>query len=312
MENTSLNNVKIPVSPQRAAGFLVLATFIWGATFIPVKWLVTRMPIYEMLAIRFAFASLVLIPWLYPRIMKAREEGQLGSLFKSSLILGLLSWGGLVAQTTGMITTTATHAAFITGLNVVIVPVLMAFMGHHKPDLKAWGCIAIALMGLMLFSLTADLKINPGDILVLICAFLFSFHIIYTTRFTRIHDPMMVAGFQFIIQFVFFLIASLFFDSGKWVMPDAPQFTMIILLGILGTTVAMGIQAVYQRWTQTHKAALIYLMEPVFAAVLGYLILGELLNLRQWAGAVIMLGAMLLSELPLRAESPKETIPIIS
>jgi drug/metabolite transporter (DMT)-like permease len=300
MSQLIVNGNGTPVSPRKAAGFLVLATVIWGSSFIPMKWLVSQMPLYELLAIRFFFASLVLLPWLFPRIKKLNQEGNLRPLFKSSLILGLLSWGGLVTQTAGMLYTTATNAAFITGLNVVMVPILMAFMGHHKPDMKSWGCIFLALAGLVLFSLTASLRVNPGDILVLLCAILFSFHIIYTTRFTRIYDPVTIAGFQFIIQFVFFLLASLFMDAGKWVQPNAPQLTLIILLGIFGTTVAMGIQAVYQRWTQTHKAALIYLLEPVFAALLGYLILGELLSLRQWAGALIMLGAMALSELPLK------------
>jgi len=307
MSQLIVNGNETPVSPRKAAGFLVLATFIWGASFIPVKWLVSQIPFYEMLAIRFFFASLVLLPWLSPRIKKLNQEGNLGPLFKSSLILGLLSWGGLVTQTAGMLYTTATNAAFITGLNVVIVPILMAFMGHHKPDMKSWGCIFLALAGLVLFSLTASLRINPGDILVLVCAILFSFHIIYTTRFTRLYDPVTIAGFQFMIQFVFFLLASLVMDSGKWVRPNTPELTLIILLGILGTTVAMGIQAVYQRWTRTHKAALIYLLEPVFAALLGYLILGELLSLRQWAGALIMLGAMVFSELPLKNGDYKST-----
>jgi drug/metabolite transporter (DMT)-like permease len=165
------------------------------------------------------------------------------------------------------------------------------------PSLKLWVCVGLGLGGLAIFSLTPDLKINYGDGLVFICSILFALHIIFTSQYTLQFNPLYLLGIQYILQCLLSLIAKLFWDTNPWIYPNHGQIGSFIYLAIFSTGIAFFLQAWFQRYTDTTRAALIYIMEPVFAAILGYLLLGEILSGKQWLGASIMFIALILSEM---------------
>jgi drug/metabolite transporter (DMT)-like permease len=272
---------------------LLLATFFWGSSFIPVKSLVATIPPYELLAIRFGIVGIILLPVI---IFRLKDKSFL-EIFKSASILGILLFAGFSFQTVGMKYTTATNSAFVTGLNVVFVPIFLSLLGHHKPRLQLWICVLIAIIGLAIFSLQANWTINYGDFLVFFCAIVFSFHVIYTSRFTSLHDPIILTGIQFILVFIIGGIISVVTEHAQWVQPDFHGWMNILYLAIFATGISILLQANFQRFTETTRAALIYVMEPVFAAILGYLILSEHLTGRQWIGALLILSAMVFSEI---------------
>jgi drug/metabolite transporter (DMT)-like permease len=284
------------ITPLQADLGLLLATFFWGSSFIPVKTLMRDMPPYEMITIRFFIAGLMLLPFMITR-WKQLNPTEKTTILKASFFLSIFSFVGFAFQTIGIQYTTATNAAFVTGLNIVFVPMLLSFLGHQKPGLKTWLCILVALVGLGVFSIGDNWTINYGDFLVFICAIVFAVHVIYTSRITLIHNPLLIAGIQFLLQFVYGLCFYLFFDRHRGVLPNQVQWMSLLYLSIFSTCATGLLQSYLQKHTDTSRAAIIYVMEPVFAAILGYFILGEILNLRQWIGGGMILISMILAEL---------------
>ncbi len=288
---------------------LLLATFFWGSSFIPVKYLVgiVNIPPYELLAIRFGIVAVMLFPIMLLRLkhlsmlpfgspLEPKHEGT-SVIVRSAIVLSILLFSGMAFQTIGMKYTSATNSAFVTGLNVVFVPIFLSLLGHHKPGFQLWVCVLIALVGLAIFSLTPQWTINYGDFLVFFCAIIFSFHVIYTTRFTTLYDPILLLSFQFILVSVVNMVFSFCLERRQWIQPDLHGWINILYLSIVTTGIAGLLQAHFQRFTETTRAALIYVMEPVFAALLGFLILHEHLTGRQWFGALLILFAMVFSEI---------------
>ena len=291
---------------------LLLATFFWGSSFIPVKTLMRDLTPYQMITIRFFIAGVMLLPFMIPR-WKKLDSAEKTTILKASFFLSVFSFVGFAFQTIGIQYTTATNAAFVTGLNIVFVPMLLSILGHHKPGMKTWLCILVALVGLGIFSIGDNWTINYGDLLVLVCALVFAVHVIYTSRITLIHNPLLIAGIQFLLQFVYGLCFYLFFDRHRGVMPNQVQWISLVYLSIFSTCATGLLQSYFQKHTDTSRAAIIYIMEPVFAAILGYFILGEVLNLRQGFGACMILGAMIFAELssspPPNISSPMTSTP---
>jgi drug/metabolite transporter (DMT)-like permease len=296
---------------------LLLVTLIWGATFVMVKDAVSDFPVFSFLAIRFAFATAALTPLLIWRRRqlaarapdgpfagtRALRAARLRRLVLASLLIGGALFAGYVFQTTGLKLTTPAKAGFITGLSVVIVPLGAALILRQSPSRNAWIGVGAATAGLALLSLTADLRIEAGDLLVLACAFSFAAHILLTGHFAPRHDPLLLTLGQIVTVMLLSLAAALIFD----VRPDglaallgrldgdvlfAAAFT-----GLLATAAAFGIQTVAQRFTTATHTALIYAAEPVFAGLFSFLLIGEVLGPRQILGCALILAGMVVAEM---------------
>jgi drug/metabolite transporter (DMT)-like permease len=283
---------------------LLTVAFVWGATFVFVKTALREIGPLAFLAARFWLAFAVLaVPFLTP----LRQGGR--PLWRAGACLGLVLWAAYAFQTVGLRTTTATRAGFITGLFVVLVPLLSALVLHRMPALNAWGAALLAVLGLALLSLPLDPALAPGDGLMLLCALMVAVHILLVDRQARHHDPLALNTVQIGTVALLSGLAALVVEP----LPARLTPTVwgaILFTALPATALALLLQVVGQRRTPPHETALLLTLEPVFAALTAFLFLGERLNGRGLAGCGLILAAMLLAEAPLvferRRSSPAQ------
>jgi drug/metabolite transporter (DMT)-like permease len=267
--------------------------------------------VFSFLAIRFAFAVLALIPFLMiGRRRAGRARGSqasgmtrgMGSFLpfdRRSLLpplcLGLALFAGYAFQTLGLQLSTPAKTGFITGLYVVIVPLVAALALRQAPGRNTWLGVAAATVGLALLSLRPGMGISLGDALVFGCAVSFAMHILFTGRFAPHYDPLLITFGQISVVAVLCGAVAL-------VVEQRPALTGQVLFaaaftGILATSAAFGIQTIAQRFTTSTHTALIFSAEPVFAALASFLLIRELLGPRQILGCALILAGMLMAEL---------------
>jgi drug/metabolite transporter (DMT)-like permease len=288
---------------------LLMVTLIWGATFVMVKDAVSAFPVFSFMALRFLLATLALIPlviWRRRQLAAAAPDGpfaldhginlaRLKRIILPSLLIGAALFAGYAFQTAGLKLTTPAKAGFITGTSVVLVPVASALILRQPPTRNAWIGVALATAGLALLSLTADLRVQVGDLLVLCCAISFTAHILMLGRFAPRHDPILLTLGQIFVVMLLSFAAALLFD------PATPLTGQVLFAaaftGLLATAAAFGIQTVAQRFTTTTHTALIFAAEPVFAGLFSFLLIGETMGPRQLLGCALILGGMLVAEM---------------
>jgi len=302
---------------------LLGVTAIWGATFVMVKDAVASFPVFSFMALRFVFAALVLLPFVVLRARGTRkgerERGGVGErspartlrlshspflpLSLAPLLIGIALFAGYAFQTAGLHLTTPAKAGFITGLSVVIVPVVAALWLRQAPERNAWLGVGLAMVGLALLSLQNGLAIAPGDLLVFCCALAFAAHILLTGRFAPHFDPVLLTFGQVVVVLLLSGIAALLFDVRSSGGLDAlltglngQVLFAAAFTGLFATSLACGVQTMAQRFTSATHTALIFAAEPVFAALFSFLLIGELLGPRQLLGCALILAGMIVAE----------------
>lgn len=275
------------MSRRLAISTLVVITVIWGTTFAIVKDAVASVPVPLFLALRFSVAALAL-SWVRPRRATAMP----------AVILGLLAFAGFGTQTIGLSMTGASKAAFITGLSVILTPLLSAFWFRERVPLKAFLAATVALLGLGFMTLTgAESGVNSGDLWVLGTALSYALYVVYLGTVAKRHAALTLGAMQL---WPMALLAWL------WALPLAPEvvtlapasWAAIVYLALIATALISVLQVQAQKVVPAYLAALIFILEPVFAAVFAYLYLGETLGRYGLLGAALVLAAMLVSELP--------------
>ncbi|MCU1589188.1 MAG: Threonine/homoserine efflux transporter RhtA [Frankiales bacterium] len=267
---------------------LIAVTAVWGSTFVVVKDAVEQMPVTDFLTWRFALAALAML------LLRPRSVAALGSGGRrAGLVLGLALGGGYLLQTLGLQTTGAAVSGFITGMFVVLTPLGAAVLLRQSPDRTAWLAVALATVGLGFLALHG-LSVGAGELLTLGCAGAFALHIVGLGRWASSYNVYGLAVVQLLT--VAAMCAVVAVPGGLAVPPDAGVWGALGLTAIAATAVAF----VVQTWAQAHlpptRAAVVMTMEPVFAGLFAVVAGGEHLGLRTIAGAVLVLAAMVLTE----------------
>lgn len=267
----------------RAEGMLVVATFFWGWTFPVIKDAITILPVFAFLTWRFAIAGALMFA-LHPVKIDAPT-------LKTGLLLGVFLYLAFAFQTLGLAETTATKSAFITGLNLVWVAVIAA---RHW---RTWVAVALAAASLYLISDVDDIgDINRGDALTLVCSLMVAIHILLLARLPRKSDSAALSMIQFVTVAVLSLASSLLFEER--LLPPQWDNSLIfaLLITVLGATIfSFWAQTHYERFTTPTRAAIIFILEPVFAAIISVLWYDEVLSPNIALGATLILIAMALA-----------------
>ncbi|HBT49327.1 MAG: Permeases of the drug/metabolite transporter (DMT) superfamily [Caldanaerobacter subterraneus] len=271
---------------------LTLVTMIWGSTFIIVKNAIQSLPVYNFLFIRFLLAFLLLAAIFYKKLKKIDKS----TLMAASLI-GTMLFLGYAFQTMGLLYTTASKSGFITGFSVVLVPILEAILLKRKPNKAATVGVVLAFIGLILLTTNIDLSINIGDFLTLLCAFAFAMHIVLISKYASKMDTYLLATIQIGMVALLSGIVSLIFEK-PFIPTSLDVWGAIIITGVFATAFAFVAQNTMQAYTTATHTALIFSLEPVFAALAAYLIAGETMSIRAIIGGAFMLAGIILSELP--------------
>ncbi|MDO9515588.1 MAG: DMT family transporter [Syntrophales bacterium] len=270
---------------------LLLTTLFWGVTFVVVKQAVEQVGVFLFLSQRFVLAFLVLLViCLVARRPVRREDLTRG------VVLGALLFGAFAFQTMALLHTTASNTAFLTGLNVVLVPIIGAAFLRHAVTINMKLGVVLATAGLFLLCTNGNWGFNRGDILGITCAICIALHLIFTGRFARTSDVYWLTTIQ--IGIVGLLSSLVAYGEGSEILVWHPEILWALVICVLFATIfAFLVQTSMQRFTSPTHTALIFCMEPVFAALYAYWAIGERFGARGLIGAALILTGMVISEI---------------
>lgn len=287
---------------------LLLAAAIWGLAFVAQSEGMDYIGPFTFGATRCFLGVLFLIPvWLitgrknYKNTPEEKVRAIIKRTVKVGCLCGAILFVAISAQQIGLIYTTAGKAGFITALYIVLVPVASSFIFRKRAGIAVWISVVLATVGLYLLCMPGgSFAISKGDIYVLVCAVVFTGHILVVDRFADEVDGILLSMVQFTI--VSLLSVPFIFITGETPSVEAISgaWISICYTGILSSGVAYTLQIVGQKYASNPTvASLLMSMESVFAAVFGWLILHEKLSVMEFAGALLMSGAIVLSQIKL-------------
>jgi drug/metabolite transporter (DMT)-like permease len=285
---------------------LLLVAIIWGSAFVAQRTGNEQVGPFTFNAVRFLVGGLVLLPMLAWQQLRNKRAlapfptpPQENGLWRGGALLGLILFSGASFQQLGLVTTTAGKGGFITGLYVVIVPLLLALFWRDRIRWSNWAGAVLAVVGLFLLSIGIGerFELNPGDGWVLLGAFMWALHVIAMGRIAPGQDPLRLAATQYVVCALLCAGAAAALEWGAWggILRAAPS---ILYAGVLSTGLAYTGQVVAQRRAPPADAAIIMSMEAVFAALSGWLVLSEAMTGQQSLGCVLMFTGMMLAQLP--------------
>ncbi|MFH0817914.1 MAG: DMT family transporter [Candidatus Micrarchaeota archaeon] len=268
--------------PALALSFIVL---IWGSTFVLVKNALSHVDAFTLVSARFTIAFFILLIAL----LLKREKIDSGTA-RDGAIIGFFMFVGFATQTLGLNYTTQTNSAFITGLTVVLIPLLLVVLGK-KLVRRDWFAALIAFGGLVLLTYKPGSELNLGDLLTLACAFAFAFSIIFTGEFIKRRNLFSLATVMF--GTVAVLSGVLAILSGPKL--DSEAIPSILFLAFFATFLAFLVQAWAQKKVSPVKAGIIFSLEPVFAGLFSYFFAGEAFSILQIAGSALILAGVIIA-----------------
>ena len=285
---------------------LVLTALIWGTAFVAQSQATGDVGPFTFNAARMLVGCAALLPCirLLDRLRArsgAGEAAKTGS--KATLLLGGACCGAVLFaasgfQQAGIGYTSVGKAGFITALYIVLVPLAGLLLGR-KTGAALWAGVALAVAGMYLLCMNGEAGVNKGDVLCLLCALFFTAHILVIDHFSPRVDGVRMSCIQFFVGGVLSLIAMLLFEKPDWPHVLA-AWLPILYAGILSSGVAYTLQIVAQKNVNPTLASLIMSLESVFSALSGWLILGQTLTAREFAGCALMFAAIILAQLPRR------------
>ena len=282
---------------------LLLVTVGWGASFLLTKSSLSELDTFNFLAIRFSIAFILSLIIFFKQIINVDKK-----TLKHGIGLGVVVYATFAFQTIGLNYTTASKSAFITGFNVLLVPIFSSLLMKKVPNKKVFFSVFIAFIGLGLLTLNKNISgINVGDIYTFICAIICAIHILLIGKYTLESESVALAVVQIGVCAVLSLITSLAFESP--IIPTSYNVWInIIILSVVCTLGAFVVQSVAQKFTSPTHTALIFTAEPVFAAIFGYIVLGEKLSNTGLIGAMLILTGMLITEIDIKLLFKKKIV----
>jgi len=271
---------------QPALPALVAVTAVWGLTFVQVKDAVKVYPVMPFLALRFAIAALVLAPFAWRRLDGLGRRG-----LESAALAGALLAGGYTLQTLGLERTSVSSAGFVTGMYVVLTPLIAFACFHARIGRLTWAGVALATFGLALLAGVHAGQL-AGNLLVLGGAAVYSLQIVLMERYAPRYDAL---GFTLVEMLVAFAVLAVAAVPTFEVPRGSTVWGALIVTGVFASALAFLVQTWAQRVTTATQTALVFTLEPVFAALFGYWLAGDRLGAAAWAGSLAIMGGIVLA-----------------
>jgi drug/metabolite transporter (DMT)-like permease len=272
----------------RALLALIAVTAVWGVTFVQVKDAVALYPLFAFLAVRFAIASLTLAGPAVARLRRLDRRG-LGA----GIVLGLLLAAGYALQTAGLARTTVSSTGFITGMYVVLTPLIALALFRHRIGLVAWSGVALATIGLALLS-GIHAGSAAGDLLVLAAAAVYSLQIVLMERYAPRYDAFALTFVEMLTAFVAFTLVAA--ALGDFEVPrGATVWGALLVTGIFASALGFLVQTWAQRRASATQTALAFSMEPVWTGIFGFALAGDRLGALGWTGCAVILAGIALA-----------------
>jgi drug/metabolite transporter (DMT)-like permease len=283
--------------PGRALAYslLLLSAVIWGFAFLFQRTAMTQMPPLTFNGLRFFIAGIILS---VVANFLAKDFQDLKTV-KTSLLLGALLFLGSASQQLGITTTSAGKSAFLTGLYIIIVPIIVHFLDRGTVSIMNWLGALLAVVGLYLLALNEQLTILSGDLWLISCAIIFAFHVVYTEHAVRSHTAISLGAMQCLTCGTFSLLLGYIIETPA-IEAIHKIWIELFYTAVLSAAIAYTLQLYAQRGVAASNAALILSLEAVFAAVGGYIFLEERFTIRQLAGCILMFVAIIISQIKIK------------
>ncbi|GMQ65382.1 DMT family transporter [Vallitalea maricola] len=278
-------------------GLLFIVAIIWGSGFIASKIALNMgaTPIL-ILTLRFLTAA-IMLSIIFFKHLKTISKSDIMSGF----IVGLFLFLGFIFQTFGILYTTPSKNAFLTGVNVIIVPFLCWILYCKKPLLKSFLSAIICFIGIGLLTLDTATGVNLGDLLTLICAVFFALHIVFNGHYSKKINPIKLSIIQMYVAFILSLISFIVMDINTVKIDITLNAILAILyLGIFCTSIAFFIQTYAQKKVPANKAAIFLSTESVFGTIFSVILLKESPNIKLILGCIVIFIAILISEVDVK------------
>jgi drug/metabolite transporter (DMT)-like permease len=274
---------------MRSLLVLVAVTAVWGVTFVQVKDAVALYPLFAFLALRFAIATLTLAP---PGVARLRSLGRGG--WAAGVLAGALVGAGYALQTAGLERTSVSSTGFITGMYVVLTPLLALGLFRVQPTRAVWAGVALTVVGLALLSGIHG-GAAAGDLLVLAGAAVYSLQIVLMERFAPRYDAIAFTLVEMAVAFAGLLVVAL--AAGQLSVPHGRTvWGALLVTGIFASALAFLAQTWAQRRTSATRTALAFSLEPVWAAFFGFTLADDRLGALGWVGCAVIMGGIVLAE----------------
>jgi drug/metabolite transporter (DMT)-like permease len=284
-----------------AIGALILVTAVWGVTFVQVKDAVAIYPLFAFLGVRFLIATGVLA---VPGSRRLRGLGSRG--WAEAALLGLLLGAGYALQTAGLERTTVSGAGFVTGMYVVLTPLIAFGLFRARIRRAAWTGTAIAIVGLALLSgVHADSAV--GDLLVLAGAATYALQIVLMERYAPRYDPLALTLVELGTACVG--LGAIAIALGDLSVPRGRTvWAALLVTGVFASALGYLFQSWAQRRLDATRTALLFSLEPVFAGIFGFALAGDRLGWAGWGGCLVIMAGIVVAE-PAAAEVLRRMIP---
>ncbi|MGZ0702479.1 DMT family transporter [Pseudomonas piscis] len=281
----------------RADVLMLITAVIWGSAFVAQTSGMSHIGPFLYSGLRFVLGSLCLLPLVLRRSTSRCPHEPLltRGLLQGGMLMGLALALGINLQQVGLMFTSVTNAGFITGLYVIVVPLVGLLIGH-KTGLGTWLGAGLAVVGMFLLSVGDNFQVAAGDWLQLIGAFVWGGHVILVGLFASRHDPIRLAFLQFATCSVVSLVLALCLEPVHWpaILAAGPA---ILYGGVIAVGIGYTLQVIAQKDAIASHAAIILSLEAVFAAIAGAWLLDESLQTRGYFGCALMLSGMLVAQL---------------
>lgn len=286
---------------------LLLTAFIWGVAFVAQSVGMNYIGPFTFSCIRSLMGGIVLIPciWFLDRWKEkngsVKEKKQMTVQEKKVLLAGGICCGLALCvasnlQQLGVKYTTVGKAGFITALYIVLVPILGLFLKKHV-GIKVWISVAVSATGLYLLCITETFAIGKGDFLMLLCAVVFAVHIMVIDYFSPKTDGVRLSCIQFFVTGILSAVPMFLIEKPDLTAVFAAAVPLLYA-GVMSSGVAYTLQIVAQKDADPTLASLILSLESVFSVLAGWMILGQVLSLKEAAGCILMFSAIILAQLP--------------
>ncbi|OCS91123.1 DMT family transporter [Caryophanon latum] len=295
------------MTQQRANVLLVLVTFGWGASYLFTKFAVAELQPFNLVAIRFCIAFVVMYALCYSKIKQPSRQMLLASATLGILLCAVSAVFGYALQVTA-----ASTASFLISTTVVFVPLLMMLITRKLPSRQVAIGLGITLIGISLFSIKGTMTLEFGMVLCLVTALLYAVHIVLNNYYVRKQlDGIALGVYQLGFGSAFAFVCMPFFET-----PTLPQSTLgwtsLFMLAIVCSAFAVVVQSAVQKYTSAVHTGFILSLEPIFAALLGFLFLQEVMTTQELVGAAFIFAGMLVANYVPKKESVVSQEPHLS
>ncbi len=276
---------------------ILLATIIWGFSFVVVKDALNVIPPVYMVGMRYSLAAVFLAIVFWKKLKLINRKYLI-----SGAALGFFLAVGTILQNFALVTVDAGVCAFLTAVYVVLAPFLAWIFFKKRPNKQCLIAVVFAIIGIGCLSLTSEFRIGFGELLTLICGVFFALHIVCADHFTEKQDPILLSVLQMVFAGIFGWIIAPFYD-GKLdvsILAGKDFWVAILYMGILGSAICFMLQVVSQKHLSVTTAAILLTMESVFGTIFSVIILQEVLGPRKILGFALMFVAALVSQVTIK------------